>query len=81
MMVAKKAAHPRTTHGLRDILFDEIELMRSDKADPTRAMAVANLSKQIISTAKVELEFHRTMAQLAEQGAPVSLGTLSLGSN
>ena len=70
----------RTTSGLRDILFDEIERMQGKDADPTRAAAVANLAKQIVGTAKVELEFHRTLASLAEKGAPVSLGTLSLGS-
>lgn len=80
-MAVKKKTHSRTTHGLRDILFDEIDMMRSDQADPKRAMAIANLSKQIIGTAKVELEFHRTMAQLSEAGTPVSLGTLALGSN
>lgn len=81
--MARSPATPktsRTTHGLRDLLFDEIDRMRSDDADPSRAMAIANLSKQIISTAKVELEFHRTMATLAESGTPVSLGTLQLGS-
>lgn len=46
----------RTTAGLRDILFDEIDRMRSEDGDPQRAMAVANLSKQIINTAKVEME-------------------------
>lgn len=76
-----KKTHTRTTHGLRDILFDEIERMQSADADPTRATAVANLAKQIISTAKVELEFHRTISALAEKGAPVSLGTLALGSS
>ena len=70
----------RTSHGLRDILFEEIDRMRSDQADPTRAAAIANLSKQIIATAKVELEFHRTMANLGDKGHPVSLGTLALGS-
>lgn len=80
-MGKSKRANMRTTHGLRDILFDEIERMQSDDADPTRATAVANLAKQIISTAKVELEFHRTISALAEKGAPISLGTLALGSN
>lgn len=80
-MTTKAKAHPRTTHGLRDILFDEIERMQGKDADPTRAMAVSNLSKQILSTAKVELDFHRTMANLNTSGAgPVSLGTLALGS-
>lgn len=78
---AKPKQHTRTTHGLRDILFDEIDRMRGDDADPTRALAVANLAKQIISTAKVELEFHRTLSNLAESGTNVSLGTLALGSS
>lgn len=76
-----KKHHSRTTHGLRDILFDEIERMQGKDADPTRAVAVANLAKQIIGTAKVELDFHRTMSALQEKGAPVALGTLSLGSD
>lgn len=70
----------RTTAGLRDALFDELELMRSGDGDPTRALAVANLAKQIINTAKVELEFHRTIKQLESEGSAVQLGSLQLGS-
>lgn len=80
-MAKKEHTHPRTTAGLRDLLFDEIERMRGKDADPARAAAVANLSKQIIGTAKVELDFHRTICALADKGAPVSLGTLALGSD
>lgn len=79
-MTTKTKPAQRTTAGLRDLLFDEIDAMRGKDGDPTRAMAVANLSKQIINTAKVELDFHRTISALAEKGAPVSLGTLVLGS-
>jgi hypothetical protein len=71
-MATKNKSYARTTHGLRDMLFDEIERMQTE---------VANLSKQIIGTAKVELDFHRTISALAEKGTPVSLGTLALGSN
>ena len=79
--MSKPKATQRTTHGLRDILFDEIDAMRGPDADPRRAVAVANLAKQIIGTAKVELEFHRTMSELsAAGGGNVSLGTLALGS-
>lgn len=81
MTKARTKPISRTTHGLRDILFDEIERMRGPEADPTRALAVANLSKQIIGTTKVELEFHRTIANLADSGTNVSLGTLALGSS
>lgn len=78
--MTKAKTHARTTHGLRDILFDEIERLQGENGDPSRATAVANLAKQIVGTAKVELEFQRTMVALAEKGAPVSLGTLALGS-
>lgn len=70
----------RTTKGLRDVLFDEIEELRNGDGDPTRAMAVANLAKQIISVANVELRFHQEMTRHAEAGAPLNLGNLELGS-
>lgn len=69
----------RTSHGLRDLLFDEIEELRSGKGDPIKAMAVANLAKQILQVARVELDFHRQLRAAAEQGAPIKMGTLELG--
>lgn len=81
-MAKKLKTHPRTTHGLRDILFDEIDRMQGKDADPTRARAVASLAHQIIGTAKVEIEFQRTLAALRGNGGEeVALGTLQLGSN
>lgn len=70
----------RTTEGLRDILFDEIEVMRSDKADPARARAVASLSREILSTARLELNFQETMARLQSSGASAGFQPLALGS-
>ena len=80
-MATNGKKHARTTNGLRDILFDEIERMQGKDADPTRALAVANLSKQIINTAKVEIDFHRALAGLQSANQDVALGTLELGSN
>lgn len=77
--MAKKPT-ARTTEGLRDILFDEIERMQTPDGDPQRALSVANLAKQIINTAKVELEFHRTIEALRAGGSEISLGALALGS-
>jgi hypothetical protein len=79
-MATKVKTHPRTTSGLRDVLFDEIERMQGKDADPQRARAVANLSREIINTARVEIEFQRTLATLSNDGAEVALGTLALGS-
>lgn len=70
----------RTTMGLRDILFDEIDELRTGNGDPTKSMAVANLAKQIINVAKIELDFHRQIASQAQEGNPVKMGTLQLGS-
>lgn len=70
----------RTSQGLRDILFDEIEELRGKDGDPTKSMAVANLAKQIINIAKVEIEFHRAIVEQAEAGHPMTLGKMELGS-
>lgn len=71
----------RTSQGLRDILFDELEELRSGEGDPSKAMAVANLAKQIINIAKVEMDFHRTVQQMSTTGDPLKLGTMELGSD
>lgn len=70
----------RTTKGLRDVLFDEIDQLRNGDGDPQRAMAVANLAKQIINIAKVELDFHREAVRQQEKGATLELGNMQLGS-
>ena len=76
----RKGLVTRTSQGLRDIMFDEIEELKSGEGDPKKSMAIANLAKQIVNTAKVELDFHRQMAAQAEAGSPVKMGTLQLGS-
>jgi hypothetical protein len=70
----------RNTQGLRDVLFDEIEQLRNGDGDPSRALAVANLAKQIINVAKVEIDYHREMVRMAESGNAPKLGSMELGS-
>jgi hypothetical protein len=71
----------RTSQALRDVLFDEIEELRNGAGDPSKAMAVANLAKQIINVAKVELDYHRMALQHAEAGSQLQLGAMNLGSD
>lgn len=71
----------RNTQGLRDVLFDEIEQLRTGDGDPSRALAVANLAKQIINVAKVEIDYHREMVKMAESGNTPKLGSMELGSS
>lgn len=76
--MAKKMT--RTSKGLRDVLFEEIDSLRSGDGDPSRALAVANLAKQIINTVKIELDYNRESLRLQEQGNPMKLGNVELGS-
>lgn len=73
------AKQKRTTHGLRDILFDELEELRSGDGDPTKATAVANLARQIIGVANLEMRFHEMRIKAAESALPVNMGSMELG--
>lgn len=72
-------ASSRTTQGLRDILFDEIDELRGKDGNPEKSMAVANLAKQIINTAKVELDFVRAIQLSEANGTPIAFGNIQLG--
>lgn len=75
-----KAAKKRTTETLRDILFDEIDTLRGKDGDPERARTVAKLSREILSTAKLEMQFQEMNARLNERGVNVGYEPLALGS-
>ncbi len=79
MTKLSKQSRKRTSQALRDILFNEIEELQGEDGNPTKAMAVANLAKQIINIAKVEIEFHQVLVTQAEAGHPIRLGAMELG--
>lgn len=54
-LVAKK--RPRTSSGLRDLLFDELESLSRGESEPMQAASVARLATAIIKTAEVELQY------------------------
>lgn len=70
----------RTSAGLRDALFDEIDQLRAGNSNPAKSNALAKLSDQVIATVKMELDVQKHIAKykpggLAPQlGAPVELG-------
>jgi hypothetical protein len=49
----------RTSEGLRNALFDEMDNLRSGTSDTKRASMVAKLANTIVSVAKVEMEHAR----------------------
>lgn len=75
----------RTSAGLRDAIFDEIDSIRNGTSNPTRANAVAKLATGIVETVRMELEVQRHLRSHAGDPAvavpQASLGVpLSLGS-
>lgn len=72
----------RTSSGLRDALFDELDALRNGSTNPAKANAVAKLADQVIATVKMELEVQRHIAKYKPDGAvPATLGApVSLGS-
>lgn len=51
----------RTSAGLRDALFDEIDAIRNGSSNPTRANAVAKLATGIADTVRMEIEVAKHM--------------------
>lgn len=54
----------RTSAGLRDALFDELDRMRTGKTNATNANAVARLAGGIVETVHMELEVHKQMSKI-----------------
>jgi hypothetical protein len=64
----------RTSAGLRDALFDELDRMRKGETNASNANAVARLADQICNTVHMELEVHRHLAKLPDgKGAVVKM--------
>lgn len=85
---AKTASTPitRTSAGLRDAIFDEIDSIRNGTSNPTRANAVAKLATGIVETVRMELEVQRHLrghagdpaigASAPSLGGPLPLGSM-----
>lgn len=65
----------RTTLGIRNLLFDEIDALRNGSTTPQKAGAVAKMVTPIVNSVKVEIEYAK---HVAGKGNP-QLSTLTLG--
>lgn len=82
---AQVATVSRTSAGLRDAIFDELDAIRSGESNPTRANAVAKLAGSIVETVRMEVEVQKHLRQLPTQqatktvegglGSPMQLGS------
>lgn len=58
----------RTSAGLRDALFDEIDRIRSGETDAKKANAVARLAGEIVNTVTMEITVQKHLASLPKDG-------------
>lgn len=67
----------RTSAGLRDAIFDELDAIRNGSSNPTRANAVAKLAGSIVETVRMEIEVQRYAQTTAK--SPAIAGSKPLG--
>lgn len=64
----------RTAGGLRDFLFDEIDMFRNGDSSERRLRSAASAAMAIVAVTSVEIEYHRSVKTLE----PPTLGLLPL---
>jgi hypothetical protein len=77
----KEVTTERTTSGLIDMLFSEIDLLRNGKSNPHRASALAKLAVQVINTARLEIDVCALGPQRIKPVALQSVPALKLASS
>lgn len=63
----------RTAEGVRDALFDELNMLRAGQVTTAHARAVAQLARQIVEAARLEL-FHRQQLKQLPGSVPLGKG-------
>lgn len=76
----------RSSMGLRDAIFDEIDAIRNGESNPTRANAVAKLAAGIVDTVRMDIEVQKFAQSTAGQvqatvAAPTAPASFALGSS
>lgn len=89
-MAKPKAALPQTnvsrsTSGLREALFEEMDALRSGASNAQRARSIAMMANSILQSVQVEIEYHKYVSadrnrSIQGQQKVVALGTdINLG--
>ena len=79
MKTENKIAIARTSKGLRDVLFDELESLRAGGSNPTQANAVAKLAGSVVETVKMEIEAQKFIASISTKTPDAEIASLELG--
>ncbi len=54
----------RTTAGLRDVLFDEIDRMRAGTTNATNANAISRLAAEVNNTLQLEVQMNKFLMDM-----------------
>ena len=68
----------RTSGGLRNCLFDEIDALRDGTSNPQRARAVSSLANTALKSVMVEVEYHKYVCDVSKNAQAAQLGSLQL---
>lgn len=68
----------RTSGGLRDALFDEIDALRKGESNAARARSVAMLANSVLQSVTAEIEYHKYVADATKSSSVAKLGMLEL---
>ena len=71
----------RTSGGLRNALFDEIDALRNGSSNAARARSVAMLANSILQSVSAEIEYHKYVCDATKGTSIQKLGVLELASS
>ena len=77
--MTKKSDIKRTSQGLRDALFDELEALLSGESNPTQANAVAKIAGSVVETVKMEIEAQKFITSMSKVTPDTTIKALELG--
>jgi hypothetical protein len=72
----------RTSLGLRDALFDELEALRRGESTPQKASAISRLAMAAVNSVKIEIEYQKHVqttlknAEAIPNSAIIQLGSI-----
>ncbi len=78
-MARRQQSSSRTSEGMRDTLFDEIEELKNGNSTPQRARAMAALSGQILQSVRLEMEAQRLHTEYGDDVRLPGEASLRLG--
>ena len=58
----------KSTEGLRDALFDEINMIRAGNGNEKRARAIALMASRIIDSIRVQIQYGKLLHDQSKQG-------------